>query len=71
MGGTVFPELSARPIGDIRSHELLRVLKQIELKDLRYTARHWVARHSHWGSIARRSRRTDFAGNVRTILPRA
>ena len=34
----VFPELGARPIGEIRSHELLRVLKQIELKGLRYTA---------------------------------
>lgn len=34
----VFPELGARPIGDICSHELLRVLKQIELKGLRYTA---------------------------------
>lgn len=34
----IFPELGARPIGDIQSHELLRVLKQIELKGLRYTA---------------------------------
>jgi hypothetical protein len=34
----VFPELGARPIGEIQSHELLRVLKQIELKGLRYTA---------------------------------
>jgi hypothetical protein len=34
----VFPELGARPIGEIRSHELLRVLKQIELKGLRFTA---------------------------------
>jgi integrase len=34
----VFPELGARPIGAIRSHELLRVLKQIELKGLRFTA---------------------------------
>jgi integrase len=34
----VFPELGARPIGDLHSHELLRVLKQIELKGLRYTA---------------------------------
>jgi len=34
----VFPELGARPIADIRSHELLSVLKQIELKGLRYTA---------------------------------
>jgi integrase len=34
----VFPELGARPIGEIQSHELLRVLKQIELKALRYTA---------------------------------
>lgn len=34
----IFPELGARPIGDIRSHELLRVLKEIELKGLQYTA---------------------------------
>ncbi len=34
----IFPELGARPIGDIRAHELLRVLKQIELKGLRFTA---------------------------------
>jgi integrase len=34
----IFPELGARPIWDIQSHELLRVLKQIELKGLRYTA---------------------------------
>ena len=34
----VFPQLGARPIGDIRSHELLAILKQIELKGLRYTA---------------------------------
>jgi hypothetical protein len=34
----VFPALGARPIGDIRSYELLSVLKQIELKGLRYTA---------------------------------
>jgi integrase len=34
----IFPELGARPIGDIQSHELLRVLKQIELKGLRFTA---------------------------------
>ena len=34
----VFPELGARPIGGIRPHELLGVLKQIELKGLRYTA---------------------------------
>lgn len=34
----VFPDLGARLIVDIRSHELLRVLKQIELKGLRYTA---------------------------------
>jgi integrase len=34
----VFPELGARPIGELKSCELLRVLKQIELKGLRYTA---------------------------------
>jgi integrase len=34
----VFPDLGARPIGEIRPHELLRVLKQIELKGLRFTA---------------------------------
>lgn len=34
----IFPELGARSIGDIRSHELLGVLKQIELKGLRYAA---------------------------------
>ena len=34
----VFPELGARPIAGIRSHELLAVLKQSELKGLRYTA---------------------------------
>jgi integrase len=34
----IFPELGARPIGEIQSHELLRVLKQIECKGLRYTA---------------------------------
>jgi integrase len=35
----VFPTLGARPISDIRAHELLIVLKQIELKGLRDTAR--------------------------------
>ncbi len=35
----VFPTLGTRPISDIRAHELLMVLKQIELKGLRYTAR--------------------------------
>jgi integrase len=35
----VFPTLGARPICDIRAHELLIVLKQIELKGLRDTAR--------------------------------
>lgn len=34
----IFPELGGRPIGEIRSHELLRVLKEIELKGLNYTA---------------------------------
>jgi integrase len=34
----MLPELGPRPIGDIQSHELLRVLKQIEVKGLRYTA---------------------------------
>jgi integrase len=34
----VFPELGARPIAGIRPHELLAVLKQSELKGLRYTA---------------------------------
>lgn len=34
----VFPELGARPIAAIRPHELLAVLKQSELKGLRYTA---------------------------------
>ena len=34
----VFPQLGARPIGGIQPHELLGVLKQIELKGLRYTA---------------------------------
>jgi integrase len=34
----IFPELGARPIGDIQSQELLRTLKQIELKGLRFTA---------------------------------
>jgi integrase len=34
----VFPELGARPIGHLQSCELLRVLKLIELKGLRYTA---------------------------------
>jgi integrase len=34
----IFPELGARAIGEIRTHELLGVLKQIELKGLRYTA---------------------------------
>ncbi len=42
----VFPELGARPIGDIRSHELLSVLKQIELKGLRYTAQRAMQRCS-------------------------
>jgi integrase len=35
----IFPALGARPIGEIAPHELLGVLKQIELKGLRYTAR--------------------------------
>jgi integrase len=35
----VFPALGTRPISDIRAHELLIVLKQIELKGLRHTAR--------------------------------
>jgi integrase len=35
----VFPALGARPISDIRAQELLIVLKQIELKGLRETAR--------------------------------
>jgi integrase len=35
----VFPALGTRPISDIRAHELLMVLKQIELKGLRETAR--------------------------------
>jgi integrase len=35
----VFPALGTRPISDIRAHELLMVLKQIELKGLRHTAR--------------------------------
>jgi hypothetical protein len=35
----VFPALGTRPISDIRPHELLMVLKQIELKGLRHTAR--------------------------------
>src|SRR5262249_61817034 len=34
----IFPELGARPIGELQSHELLGVLKQIELKGLRFTA---------------------------------
>lgn len=34
----IFPELGARPIAGIHPHELLAVLKQIELKGLRYTA---------------------------------
>jgi integrase len=34
----IFPEFGVQPIKDIQSHELLRVLKQIELKGLRYTA---------------------------------
>jgi len=35
----IFPALGTRPISDIRAHELLMVLKQIEPKGLRYTAR--------------------------------
>ncbi len=35
----VFPALGTRPISDIRAHELLMVLKQIEVKGLRETAR--------------------------------
>ena len=35
----IFPALGARPIAHISAHELLRVLKEIELKGLRYTAR--------------------------------
>ena len=35
----IFPALGARPIADISALELLRVLKEIELKGLRYTAR--------------------------------
>jgi hypothetical protein len=35
----VFPALGIRPISDIRAHELLMVLKQIELKGMRETAR--------------------------------
>jgi integrase len=35
----IFPALGVRPITDITAHELLRVLKEIELKSLRYTAR--------------------------------
>jgi integrase len=35
----IFPDLGTRPIGDIQSHELLRVLKGLELKGLRFTAR--------------------------------
>jgi integrase len=34
----IFPELGARPISEIQSHEFLRALKQIECKSLRYTA---------------------------------
>src|SRR6266705_735385 len=35
----IFPALGTRAISDIKAHELLMVLKQIELKGLRYTAR--------------------------------
>ena len=35
----IFPALGTRPIAHITAHELLRVLKEIELKGLRYTAR--------------------------------
>jgi integrase len=35
----IYPDLGARPIGEIQSQELLRVLKQVELKGLRFTAR--------------------------------
>jgi integrase len=35
----VFPALGTRPISDITAHEFLMVLKQIELKGLRYAAR--------------------------------
>ncbi len=35
----IFPALGTRSISDIKAHELLMVLKQIELKGLRHTAR--------------------------------
>ncbi len=35
----IFPALGTHPIANITAHELLRVLKEIELKGLRYTAR--------------------------------
>jgi hypothetical protein len=35
----IFPAVGACPIADISAHELLRVLKEIELRGLRYTAR--------------------------------
>ena len=35
----IFPALGIRSISDIKAHELLMVLKQIELKGLRHTAR--------------------------------